>query len=194
MLGCRCSTPCVASGISPRSTPIPRGPISWDAWPTGSSFSSTRTATRRANAPSLPKPVAKRRVGGSCADARRSVCAITLRGEPRFPQAKSSSPQGLPDVGKQFLAGHWLVEESEHTQLLGACAAYRITAPGDDDNGQFRCCVVLFGEIIKAAGPGKMEVQDQAGTPAGNIVARKFLARWSRITGRSRKRWVIQRS
>jgi hypothetical protein len=63
----------------------------------------------------VTKPVAKRPAGGSFADARWSVCAISLRDEPRFAQTKSSMPQGLSEVGKQLPPCYRLVEESEHT-------------------------------------------------------------------------------
>jgi hypothetical protein len=72
---------------------------------------------------------------------------------PEACQARSNSPQGLSDIGKQFLAGHWLVEGSEHTSC-SACAARRIAPPRNYDQ-QFRCCIVSLGEIIKIANRGE---------------------------------------
>jgi len=62
----------------------------------------------------------------------------------------------LSDIRKQYLAGHRLIEESERAQLLGACSGCRIATPGDYDNRQICCRIVLLGEIIEAADPRKM--------------------------------------
>ena len=87
----------------------------------------------------------------------------------------------LSDIGKQFLAG--LIEKREHTQSLGSRAARRIAATSNYDDRQFRCRIVLLGEIVEAASLGQMKIKVQTAAPAGHIpLANSSLDRQSSTT------------